>query len=87
MHEFMLQDIGCVQHMEHVITGTEELDDWFWIDEAWFHLDVYIISQNCRMLYDLLPQDLISCLHYCQRNFRWSGTRRLALNGRSAVTC
>ena len=38
----------CRWFMEHVTPDGEELDDWYWSDEAWFHLDGYVNSQNSR---------------------------------------
>jgi hypothetical protein len=30
------------QFKENVTSDPEELDDWFWTHEGWFHLDGYI---------------------------------------------
>jgi hypothetical protein len=32
--------------MENVTPDGEELDDWYWTDEAWFHLNGYVNAQN-----------------------------------------
>ena len=38
----------CCWFMEHVTPDGDELDDWYWPDEAWFHLDGYVNSQISR---------------------------------------
>jgi hypothetical protein len=39
----------CQWFMEHVTPDVEELDDSYWTDEAWFHSNVYVNSQNTRI--------------------------------------
>ncbi|KAJ8884434.1 hypothetical protein PR048_016291 [Dryococelus australis] len=46
--DFLKHVTYCRWFMEHVTPGGEELDDWYWSDEAWFHLDGYVNAQNSR---------------------------------------
>jgi hypothetical protein len=39
----------CHWFMESVTPDGDELDDWYWSDEAWFHLDGYVNSQNLQI--------------------------------------
>lgn len=39
----------CQWLMTMISPDQDELNDWFWSDEAWFHLDGYVNSQNSRM--------------------------------------
>jgi hypothetical protein len=39
----------CHWFMKSGTRDGDELDDWNWSDEAWFHLDGYVNSQNSRI--------------------------------------
>ena len=48
----------CKWFLEQVTYEGEELDNWFWTDEAWFHLDGYVNSQNSRIWSTCNPHEV-----------------------------
>jgi hypothetical protein len=58
--------------MEHVTPDGEELDDWYWTDETWFHLNGYVSAQNTRIWSVETPHTLRKAPLHSQKVGVWT---------------
>jgi len=69
VHEQLLQDISILQY--YVTPHAKEMDDWFWTDEAWFHLDGNVSSHNSAIWLAGSPHELHETSLYSQTVGVW----------------
>jgi hypothetical protein len=62
--------------MEHVTPEGEELDDWYWTDEAWFNLNGYVNTQNTRIWSAEKPHTLHEAPLHNQKVGVWTAASR-----------
>jgi hypothetical protein len=65
--------------MEHVTPDGEKFDDWYWTNEAWFHLNGYFSAQNTRIWSAENPHTLHEAPHHSQKVGVWTAVSQKRL--------